>query len=253
MSTTAFAPGLCRHLPVSLVPCPPRACACACARVYLHMRVCARACLRVLGRPFSLEHHARSFSPMICPPPDHCLSPSPFLFLPCGWVASGPPLRFRRPQGRPSAAGGPFSCLVDGLQCLPSAAQAHPPLLNLNSWPSRGHNLTPPPPIFCCPLCRHRVLCSPVSTPHPYPPFRRRSPSRPCTPGPPSGPTPVHALLSAPAGPPCLPPSFPAPCPPVAGRVRAVPTLPADRPGPHAVPLPSTGSAPPPCVSFMFV
>ena len=90
-------------------------------------------------------------------------------------------------------------------------------------------------------------LCSPVSTLHPYPPFRRRSPSRPCTPGPPPGPTPAHALLSAPVGPPCLPPSFPAPpTPPVAGRVRAVPTLPADRPGPHAVPLPSTGSAPPP-------
>ena len=47
---------------------------------------------------------------------------------PRGWVASGPPLRFRRPQCRPSAAtGGPISSLVGGWpQCLPSAAQAPP-------------------------------------------------------------------------------------------------------------------------------
>ena len=227
--------------PLGLARARARGCICTCVSARAHVCAC-------LGAPFSLEHHARSFSPMICPPPDHCLSPSPFLFLPCGWVASGPPLRFRRPQGRPSAAGGPFSCLVDGLQCLPSAAQAHPPLPTSTRGPPAATISLLLLPSSVVP-CADTVFC--------VPPFPLRTHTH-LSDGallrvraPPARPPP-----QCPRRPPCLPPSFPAPpTPPVAGRVRAVPTLPADRPGPHAVPLPSTGSAPPPCVSesFMFV
>ena len=96
------------------------------------------------------------------------------------WVASGPPLRFRRPQCRPSAAtGGPISSLVGGWpQCLPSAAQAppYPP-------PTRG------PQAFSGATAHSRAAAK-----HTY---RSHLPARPCAP----------FFL------PCLPPLPPAPTP----------------------------------------
>ena len=99
---------------------------------------------------------------------------------PRGWVASGPPLRFRRPQCRPSAAtGGPISSLVGGWpQCLPSAAQAPP-------YPpsTRG------PQAFSGATAHSRAAAK-----HTY---RSHLPARPCAP----------FFL------PCLPPLPPAPTP----------------------------------------
>ena len=99
---------------------------------------------------------------------------------PRGWVASGPPLRFRRPQCRPSAAtGGPISSLVGGWpQCLPSAAKAPP-------YPpsTRG------PQAFSGATAHSRAAAK-----HTY---RSHLPARPCAP----------FFL------PCLPPLPPAPTP----------------------------------------
>ena len=99
---------------------------------------------------------------------------------PRGWVASGPPLRFRRPQCRPSAAtGGPISSLVGGWpQCLLSAAQAPP-------YPpsTRG------PQAFSGATAHSRAAAK-----HTY---RSHLPARPCAP----------FFL------PCLPPLPPAPTP----------------------------------------
>ena len=95
------------------------------------------------------------------------------------WVASGPPLRFRRPQCRPSAAtGGPISSLVGGWpQCLPSADQAPP-------YPpsTRG------PQAFSGATAHSRAAAK-----HTH---RSHLPARPCAP----------FFLS------CLPPLPPAPC-----------------------------------------
>ena len=63
LSKIAFAPGLCRPLPASPVPCLPRACACACARAYLHMCDCAR----LLARAWR-EHRALSAFAVWAPP-----------------------------------------------------------------------------------------------------------------------------------------------------------------------------------------
>ena len=99
---------------------------------------------------------------------------------PRGWVASGPPLRFRRPQCRPSAAtGGPISSLVGGWpQCLPSAAQAPP-------YPPS----TRVPQAFSGATAHSRAAAK-----HTY---RSHLPARPCAP----------FFL------PCLPPLPPAPTP----------------------------------------
>ena len=240
----ATCPSLLSPAPLGLARARARGCICTCVSARAHVCAC-------LGAPFSLEHHARSFSPMICPPPDHCLSPSPFLFLPCGWVASGPPLRFRRPQGRPSAAGGPFSCLVDGLQCLPSAAQAHPPFLTSTRGPPAATISLLLLPSSVVP-CADTAFCVP---PFPLrtPPFRRRSPSRPCTPGPPPGPTPAHALLSAPVGPPAslLLSRHPLPLqwPGVSGRFP--PFRPTDRDLTQSPCLPQALPLPPACLSCL--
>ena len=206
----ATCPSLLSPAPLGLARARARGCICTCVSARAHVCAC-------LGAPFSLEHHARSFSPMICPPPDHCLSPSPFLFLPCGWVASGPPLRFRRPQGRPSAAGGPFSCLVDGLQCLPSAAQAHPPFLTSTRGPPAATISLLLLPSSVVP-CADPAFVFPRFHSAPIPTFPTALSFASVHPRPSPRAHPRPRPPQCPRRPPCLPPSFPAPCPPVAGR-----------------------------------
>ena len=148
-------------LPASLVPCPPRACACVCARAYLHMRVCTRLLARAWTPRPQLLCAPRSIALAhgLVLHPDHvCSMFLPVFLLPRGWVASGPPLSRRWPHS-------PESCPVDGLQCLPSRPHSCPQLVALSrpqSHFSSSH--------FLLPL---------VPTPRPVAPL---SPSFPCSP-----------------------------------------------------------------------
>ena len=80
----ATCPSLLSPALLGLARARARGCICTCVSARAHVCAC-------LGAPFSLEHHARSFSPMICPPLNIVSLLLPFSFSPVGGWPPGRP------------------------------------------------------------------------------------------------------------------------------------------------------------------